>query len=60
MVLANHAQLPQFSKEESLILWFDEVGIEDIPLVGGKNGSWGEMIQQLTSKDSASSYEKYR
>ncbi|MCV3213202.1 PEP-utilizing enzyme [Plectonema radiosum NIES-515] len=36
------------AKERSLILWFDEVGIADIPLVGGKNASLGEMIQQLT------------
>ncbi|MGD1808496.1 phosphoenolpyruvate synthase [Dapis sp. BLCC M126] len=38
------------AKEKSLILWFDEVGINDIPLVGGKNASLGEMIQQLTPK----------
>ncbi|NES05612.1 MAG: phosphoenolpyruvate synthase [Okeania sp. SIO2F4] len=38
------------TKEKSLILWFDEVGINDIPLVGGKNASLGEMIQQLTPK----------
>jgi pyruvate,water dikinase len=38
------------AKERSLILWFDEVGIADIPLVGGKNASLGEMIQQLTPK----------
>ncbi|MBW4504424.1 MAG: phosphoenolpyruvate synthase [Scytonema hyalinum WJT4-NPBG1] len=38
------------SKERSLILWFNEVGITDIPLVGGKNASLGEMIQQLVPK----------
>jgi pyruvate, water dikinase len=38
------------TKERSLILWFDEVGIADIPLVGGKNASLGEMIQQLIPK----------
>ncbi|RUR73152.1 pyruvate, water dikinase [Chlorogloeopsis fritschii PCC 6912] len=38
------------SKERSLILWFDEVGIADITLVGGKNASLGEMIQQLMPK----------
>ncbi len=38
------------SKERSLILWFDQVGISDIGLVGGKNASLGEMIQQLVSK----------
>ncbi len=34
-------------KEDKFILWFDEVGIEDVPLVGGKNASLGEMIQEL-------------
>ncbi len=38
------------SKQESLILWFDEVGMADISLVGGKNASLGEMIQQLAPK----------
>jgi len=36
--------------EEELILWFDDIGIEDVPLVGGKNASLGEMYQHLTSK----------
>ena len=34
-------QKPQY------ILWFDEIGIEDIDLVGGKNASLGEMYQNL-------------
>ncbi|MCH2047359.1 MAG: phosphoenolpyruvate synthase [Trichodesmium sp. ALOHA_ZT_67] len=38
------------TKEKSLILWFDEVSINDIPLVGGKNASLGEMMQQLAPK----------
>jgi len=37
-------------KSQSLLLWFDEVGIKDVPLVGGKNASLGEMIQQLSPK----------
>ena len=37
-------------KEQALILWFEEVGIVDIPLVGGKNASLGEMICQLQPK----------
>ncbi|MEG3908202.1 phosphoenolpyruvate synthase [Microcoleus sp. w2-18bC1] len=37
-------------KEKALVLLFDEVGIADIPLVGGKNASLGEMIQQLTAQ----------
>ena len=38
------------SKTESLVLWFEDVGIADVPLVGGKNASLGEMIQQLSAK----------
>ena len=37
-------------KEQALVLWFEEVGIVDIPLVGGKNASLGEMIRQLKPK----------
>jgi pyruvate,water dikinase len=37
-------------REHALVLWFDQVGIADLPLVGGKNASLGEMIQQLTPK----------
>jgi len=36
--------------DEAFILWFDDIGIEDVPLVGGKNASLGEMHQKLTSK----------
>lgn len=50
MVTATQAKSSQVSKEQSLVLWFEEVGIADIPLVGGKNASLGEMIQQLTPK----------
>jgi pyruvate,water dikinase len=32
------------------ILWFSEVSIADVGLVGGKNASLGEMYQNLTSK----------
>ncbi|TSC95759.1 MAG: pyruvate, water dikinase [Parcubacteria group bacterium Athens1014_10] len=37
-------------KNEKFILWFDEIGIKDVPLVGGKNASLGEMYQKLTKK----------
>ena len=40
----------QTPKENALILWFEDVGIADIPFVGGKNASLGEMIQQLSPK----------
>ncbi len=29
------------------ILWFDEIGLADLPQVGGKNASLGEMIRHL-------------
>ena len=32
------------------ILWFKEIGMNDIPSVGGKNASLGEMFCQLTEK----------
>jgi pyruvate,water dikinase len=38
------------SKEEKYILWFDELRIEDVPFVGGKNASLGEMYHFLTEK----------
>jgi pyruvate,water dikinase len=33
------------------IRWFEEISIEDIPLVGGKNASLGEMYRELSDKD---------
>src|SRR3989338_2316841 len=37
-------------KKNTFILWFDQVGIEDVGLVGGKNASLGEMYRLLTPK----------
>lgn len=34
-------------KEKKFILWFEEVRIEDVPFVGGKNAALGEMYQEL-------------
>jgi pyruvate,water dikinase len=31
----------------SNILWFDEIGMDDLPQVGGKNASLGEMVSNL-------------
>ena len=36
-------------KSSKNILWFEETGIKDVPLVGGKNASLGEMINNLIS-----------
>ncbi len=32
------------------IVWFDEIGMSDLPLVGGKNASLGEMYRELSSR----------
>ncbi|HZR46953.1 MAG TPA: phosphoenolpyruvate synthase [Candidatus Manganitrophaceae bacterium] len=37
-------------QERSHILWFSEIGIDDVPLVGGKNASLGEMVRELSAK----------
>ncbi|MFT4261104.1 MAG: phosphoenolpyruvate synthase [Candidatus Woesearchaeota archaeon] len=37
-------------KNSALVLWFDQLGIEDVPIVGGKNASLGEMYRLLTPK----------
>jgi len=36
--------------KKKFILWFDEISIGDVPLVGGKNASLGEMYQKVTSQ----------
>ncbi len=38
-------------RNTELVLWFKELGIKDVPLVGGKNASLGEMYQKLTRKN---------
>ena len=37
-------------KQAQFIRWFRDCGIEDIPLVGGKNASLGEMYRELVSQ----------
>jgi pyruvate,water dikinase len=43
----KQSPLTKAEKEAALVLWFDEVGIQDVSLVGGKNASLGEMFQHL-------------
>ena len=35
-------------KQKANIIWFKDLGIEDVPLVGGKNAALGEMFANLT------------
>ncbi len=55
-------------KDEKFIYWFKDLGIGDVPIVGGKNASLGEMFANLTNKGvkvpngfaiSASGYDHY-
>ena len=52
------------AKEKELVLWFEDVRNTDVPLVGGKNASLGEMINAGLPVPpgfavTAYSYEKY-
>ena len=38
------------SRSKQFVLKFSEISIKDIPLVGGKNASLGEMYTRLTKK----------
>ncbi len=48
MVATSTAQAPSVQRDQQLVLWLDQLRLEDVPIVGGKNASLGEMIQQLT------------
>ena len=47
MLETSAAQFRPLEPSQALILWLDQVKLTDIPLVGGKNASLGEMIQHL-------------
>ncbi len=42
------ARKPQ--TKSSYVKWFREIGIKDVPSVGGKTASLGEMFRELTPK----------
>ena len=50
MVVTTYEITPTMNRETAFILWFEEVRSKDVGLVGGKNSSLGEMIQQLQPK----------
>ena len=41
---------PQAGPKAAFIKWFADTGIEDVPLVGGKNASLGEMYRALAAQ----------
>ncbi|MEO1690039.1 MAG: phosphoenolpyruvate synthase [Cyanobacteria bacterium J06631_6] len=45
---ADHRRKIRQDQEQALVLWLENVGMDAVSLVGGKNASLGEMIQQLT------------
>ena len=42
--------IPPQNTTPAFIRWFADTGIEDVPLVGGKNASLGEMVRALAAK----------
>ena len=38
------------AQKRPFILWFDQISYHDVPLVGGKNASLGEMYSKLSAK----------
>lgn len=32
------------------IRWFSDIGVADVPIVGGKNASLGEMVRELSAQ----------
>ncbi|MGN6546533.1 MAG: phosphoenolpyruvate synthase [Aureliella sp.] len=50
--LLNHAahQIAEAPPPRPYIKWFSEITIDDVPLVGGKNASLGEMVRELTGR----------
>lgn len=50
MTQSKDGTLATGSSQTKNILWFKDISIADIPLVGGKNASLGEMYGKLTGK----------
>lgn len=45
---AHAAHSTAEERRQALVLWFNQLGMADVGLVGGKNASLGEMYRQLT------------
>jgi pyruvate,water dikinase len=42
--------MTQASGQQALIRWFADLGLDDLPLVGGKNASLGELYRELAGQ----------
>ncbi len=49
VIVANQSP-PRRDTKPQYIRWFADIGIDDVPLVGGKNASLGEMYCELSAK----------
>jgi pyruvate, water dikinase len=49
-VMSNGVKSVVVVEQPQMIIWFDQLSIDDVSKVGGKNASLGEMICQLTAK----------
>ena len=47
--MKNQRWLHRPARAVRYIRWFNEIGIDDVPLVGGKNASLGEMYRELAT-----------
>ncbi len=47
--MMNERHAPNKASVKTSIRWFSELSIADVPLVGGKNASLGEMYRELTA-----------
>ncbi len=41
--------MPPGATVASYVRWFRDIGLEDVPRVGGKNASLGELYRELTA-----------
>jgi len=48
--MEKNKKVKETSRDKKFVLWFNEIGIKDVPLVGGKNASLGEMYRNLVKK----------
>ncbi len=48
MSVATFSSFAPTTASTNLIRWFDQISMDDVSVVGGKNASLGEMYRQLT------------
>lgn len=46
---AGYENISQVSDRKPLVIWFDQIRLTDVPMVGGKNASLGEMVRELSA-----------